>query len=279
MPAEAIALLLDVAGLGPPAWWVVERALALLLWIAATTAAAPGSVAALPSMPVGAFGLMVAGGLWLALWRTRLRLLGAAPFVAGALWALATPAPDLLVTGDGRHLAVRSPDGGMAILRDRAGDYVRDTLGEGGGVEGELPPLAEQANASCTADVCLVDLVRGDRSWRILATRSGYLPPVRELIAACREADVAVSERRLPRGCSPRWLRLDRPVLAQTGGMAIRFDPPEVRRVRAAGDQHPWITPPTTPVVAKRWPQRRRSRPDRARADATRRPHGHRASS
>jgi competence protein ComEC len=265
MPAEALALLLDVAGLGGPAWWVVERALALLLWIASTVAAAPGSVAALPSMPGGAFGLMVAGGLWLALWRTRVRLLGLAPFVAGALWALATPAPDLLVTGDGRHLAVRTPEGGMAILRDRAGDYVRDTLGEGGGVEGDLAPLAEQANARCTADVCLVDVAGPDRNWRVLATRSGYLLPVREMIAACRGVDIAISERRLPRGCTPRWLRLDLPVLARTGGVAIRFAPPEVRRVRAAGDQHPWITPPKTAPVPDRWPRggRHRSRQHR----------------
>ncbi|WP_416609404.1 ComEC/Rec2 family competence protein [Sphingomonas sp. MJ1 (PH-R8)] len=259
MPAEALALLLDLLGLGAPVWWVVERALSLLLWIAQTVAAAPGSVAALPSMPGGAFGLMVAGGLWLALWRTRARLLGLAPFVAGALWALATPAPDLLVTSDGRHLAIRTPQGGMAILRDRAGDYVRDTLGEGGGVEGELPPLAEQPNARCTADVCVVDVAARDRIWRVVATRSGYLLPVGDLIAACRDADIVVSERRLPRGCTPRWLRLDRPVLAQTGGIAIRFDPPEARRARAPGDQHPWITPPTTAPVADRWPRRRRS--------------------
>jgi competence protein ComEC len=256
MPAEAIALLLDAVALGGPAWWVVEQALGLLLWIAAITAAAPGSVAALPSMPAGAFGLMVAGGLWLALWRTRLRLLGLAPFALGALWALVTPAPDLLVTGDGRHLAVRTPDGGMAILRDRAGDYVRDTLGEGGGVEGDLPPLAEQASARCTADACLVDLAADGRNWRILATRSGYLLPVADLVAACADADIVVSERRLPRGCAPRWLRLDRPALAKTGGVAIRFDPAEVRRVRAAGDRHPWISPPATPPVAERWPKR-----------------------
>ena len=200
-----------------------------------------------------AFALMVAGGLWLALWRTRLRLLGIAPFLAGAAWALTTPAPDLLVTGDGRHLAVRTRDGGMAILRDRAGDYVRDTLGEGGGVAGELPPLADQPEARCTADVCVVDVARAGRSWRIVATRSGYLLPAGALIAACRGADIVVSERRLPRGCTPRWLRLDRPMLAKTGGVAIRFAPPEARRVRPAGDQHPWMLPPTTPVV--RWPE------------------------
>jgi competence protein ComEC len=257
MPAEALALVLDAVGFGAPAWWLVERALALLLWIAKTTAAAPGSVAALPSMPGGAFALMVAGGLWMALWRSRVRLLGLAPFAAGALWALATPAPDLLVTGDGRHLTVRTPDGGMAILRDRAGDYVRGMLGEGGGVEGELPPLAGQRNARCTNDVCVVDVAGAARTWRVLATRSGYLVPAGELIALCRDADVVVSERRLPRGCVPRWLRLDRPMLAQTGGVAIRFDPPEARRVRASGDRHPWITPPTTQPVARRWPERR----------------------
>jgi competence protein ComEC len=258
MPAEAVALLLDALGLGTPAWWLVERALTLLLWIAKTTAAAPGSVAALPSMPGGAFALMVAGGLWVALWRTRARLMGVAPFVVGALWALTTPAPDLLVTGDGRHLAVRTSDGGMAILRDRAGDYVRGMLGEGGGVEGELPPLADQPNARCTSDVCVVDVAGTTRTWRILATRSGYMVPAGELIALCRDADVVVSERRLPRGCTPRWLRLDRPMLAQTGGLAIRFDPPDARRVRASGDRHPWITPPTTQPVALRWPERHR---------------------
>jgi competence protein ComEC len=47
------------------------------------------------------------------------------PLTAGLVWALLTPAPDLLVTGDGRHLAIRVQGGGMALLRDRAGDYTR----------------------------------------------------------------------------------------------------------------------------------------------------------
>lgn len=264
MPAEAVALLLDLAGVGAPAWWIVERSLALLLWIAQVTAAAPGSVAALPSMPAGAFALMIAGGLWLALWRTRLRLLGLAPFLIGAGWALATPAPDLLVTSDGRHLAVRTRDGGMAILRDRAGDYVRDTLGEGGGVAGELPPLAEQPDARCNADVCVVDVPGEARKWRILATRSGYLVPAGELIAACRGADIVVSERRLPRGCTPRWLRLDRAALARMGGVAIRFDPPALRRTRASGDRHPWMVPATTPEIARVPARRARRQGDEA---------------
>lgn len=242
MPLEALALLLDPIGLGAPAWWAVERSLALLLWIARTVAAAPGSVAALPAMPDGAFALMVAGGLWIALWRTKLRRWGALPLLAGAIWALATPAPDLLVTGDGRHLALATDDGGMAILRDRAGDYVRATLGEGGGIDGDLPPLSEQPGVRCSADLCIATRRAGGRRWTILATRSGYPVPWRELVAACARADIAVSDRRLPRTCTPRWLKLDRTTLSRTGGVAITLGTGRVVTVRGGG-RHPWEVP------------------------------------
>ncbi|KQM28626.1 MULTISPECIES: ComEC/Rec2 family competence protein [unclassified Sphingomonas] len=255
MPLEALALLLDPVGLGGPAWWAVERSLALLLWIAHRVTSAPGSVAALPAMPDGAFALMVAGGLWIALWRTRWRRWGVVPLIAGAVWALATPAPDLLVTGDGRHLALATDDGGMAILRDRAGDYVRSTLGEGGGVIGELPPLSEQPGARCSPDLCIARRRAGGRVWTILATRSGYAVPWAELVAACARADIVVSERRLPDKCIPRWLKLDRAVLARTGGVAVTLSTGRVTTVRRGG-RHPWEVPQT--IAPPRAPYRER---------------------
>ncbi len=242
MPLEGAALAFDTVGLGAPAWWAVERSLALLLWIARTVAAAPGSVASLPAMPGSAFALMVAGGLWIALWRTGMRRLGILPLVAGAIWALVTPAPDLLVTSDGRHLALRTDDGGMAILRDRAGDYVRSTLGEGGGVEGDLPPLSEHPGVTCSPDLCIATRATGGRRWTILATRSGYSVPWSELVAACARADIAVSDRRLPDGCRPRWLKLDRTKLARTGGVAVSLARGTVVTVKGNG-RHPWEMP------------------------------------
>ena len=152
-----------------------------------------------------------------------------------------TPAPDLLVTGDGRHVAVRTASGGLAMLRDRVGDYTADMLAENGGVDGTPLLLEEQPEARCNRDLCLTERVAGGRTWRILATRSPYLVPAGRLIAACRNADIVVSERRLPRGCMPRWLRLDRPTLAQTGGVAIVLERGAVRVVRKPGDAHPWI--------------------------------------
>ncbi|MCU6452562.1 ComEC/Rec2 family competence protein [Sphingomonas sp. A2-49] len=244
MPLEAIALALDPVGLGALPWWLTDLAIRALLALAHAVARAPGSSVALPSMPTGAFAAMVIGGLWCALWRTRWRRLGIGPLAFGAAWAIATPAPDLLVTGDGRHLVVRTA-GGAALLRDRAGDYTRAMLAETGGVDGEPLLLADQADARCSADACIVDVRAGGRAWRVLATRSLYPVAWDAIVGACRVADVVVSERRLPVACRPRWLKLDGPMLRRTGGVAVVFATGAVTTVRHAGDAHPWLSPPT----------------------------------
>ena len=267
MPFEALALVADALGLGAPLWWLTGKAIALLLWIAHTTADAPGAVQMLPAMPAGAFALMVGGGLWLALWRTRVRRLGLIPLAVGAAWALATPPPDLLITGDGRHVALRTADGAIALLRDRAGDYTKSMLSENGGVDGDDPlALADLPNAHCSRDACVVDHRAGGRSWRIMATRSAYPIPYADLIASCRNADIVVSERRLPKGCAPRWLKLDQPMLAKTGGLAITLKSGRIVSVTTPGDRHPWRVPPVVaqPRLSRSGAAARRDDPARA---------------
>jgi competence protein ComEC len=197
-------------------------------------------------MPWGAFALMIAGGLWLALWRTKVRRVGLIPLALGALWAISTPPPDLLVTGDGRHLAVRSDDGRIALLRPRAGDYVRDTLGEAAGVQDEAGALDAMPDARCGPDLCVAELMRGGRRWHILATRSPYLVDIAEMNRVCATADIVVSDRRLPRSCRPRWLKADRPMLARTGGLAIDLSARQVTGTAEAAGQHPWAMKPTS---------------------------------
>ncbi len=268
MPLEALALLLDAVGLGAPLWWVAARAIALLLSIAHVVAAAPGSVTAIPAMSRAAFALMVGGGLWLALWRTRARWIGAMPIVAGAAWSLATPAPDLLVTGDGRHLAWRGDDGSLSLLRERAGGYTRDMLAENAGLDGEPRAMAEVAGVRCNADLCWAERTAGDRRVRLLATRSGYLVPAGALIELCRRADIVVSERRVPRRCHARWLTLDRAELSRTGGVAVTFAGRKVVTVQAPGDAHPWITRSGgeyRPAYPERGPARGRNAADHRR--------------
>jgi len=79
-------------------------------------------------------------------------------------------------------------------------------------------------------------------------------------VKACADADTVVSDRRLPRGCDPRWLKLDRASLAQSGGVAIYLNgQPRAETVADRVGQHPWseliARPSSTP--------RARSRPGR----------------
>ena len=241
MPLEALALLFDLVGLGAPFWWLTAKALAFLLWLARAAATAPGAVALLPAMAPAAFALIVAGGLWICLWRTRLRRWGLVPLALGALWALSTPAPDLIVTGDGRHLALRTPEGELALLRPRAGDYVRQTLAEASGAEPDFFDLESLPIAACSPDLCVAELARGGRRWHILATRTPNRIPWEEMIQACAAADIVISDRALPRACTPRWLRADLPLLRRTGGLSIMLgDPPAVATVAERQGRHPW---------------------------------------
>jgi competence protein ComEC len=241
MPLEALALLLDLAGAGAPVWWLVGHALEALVALAHWVAGMPGAVAMLPSVPRGAYALLIGGGLWLLLWRTRMRILGLVPLSAGAVWALAIPAPDLLVTGDGRHMAVRGTDGRMAILRPRSGDYIRDTLAERAAHDGDLDDIDTLGNARCSDDACIVEVAADGRRWRILATRSRAFLNWTEFTGACAASDIVFSDRRLPKACQPRWLRLDPDFLSGTGGLAVDFASGRVETVKLARDDHPWI--------------------------------------
>ena len=241
MPIEALALLFDIFGLGAPFWWATGVAMDVLLWLARFVARVPGAQAALSSVPVGAFASIIGGGLWLMLWRGRVRIAGAAPIAAGVIWALLTPPPDILITGDGMHVAIRGADGKLSTLRPRAGDYVRSVLSERAGTMGDLGDLDASPDAVCSADTCRVTVRSNDRNWRILATRSRYLLPPDALRAECLAADIVISDRRLPPWCRPRWFKADRTMLADTGGIAVTLATGRVETVAMGEGDHPWV--------------------------------------
>jgi competence protein ComEC len=241
MPAEAAALVLDSLGAGKPLWVVTSLALDALLGIAHWVGSARGAVAMLPSMPGWAFGLMVAGGLWLCLWNGRVRLLGLAPALLGAVGAASASTPDLLVTGYGRHLAIVAPDGVPMLLRERSGDYIQTVMAEAAAFDGEPAFLGTRPASHCSRDSCVVEIGQGAQRLRLLAIRSAQRIDWTSLTRACAQADIAVADRRLPRGCTPRWLKLDRRALEQTGGVAIFLgDPPRVDTVADRVGAHPW---------------------------------------
>ncbi|AIT78861.1 ComEC/Rec2 family competence protein [Novosphingobium pentaromativorans] len=244
MPCIALALLCDIVGLGGPFWWLAGQFIDLLLGLAHKISALPGAVSVLPAMGTGGFLLFVTGGLWLGLWSGRVRLLGLVPACFGIVWLILLEPPDILVTGDGRHVGLLDDSGdGLVTLRDTGSDYVRDNLREFAGIEGELTPLASWPGSRCNRDFCSVRIDRAGRSWDLLIARGRDQVPERSLAAACDKADIVVADRWLPWSCKPRWLKADRTMLDRTGGLAIRLRGKSVETVAAGQGRHGWWNP------------------------------------
>jgi len=240
MPLIALALLLDVVGAGAPAWWLAGKSLDLLLAIAHFTSAQAGAVKLMPQMAVWTFALFLAGGLWLALWRGRPRLLGLVPAALATVLLLLTPTPDLLVSGDGRHVGIAGEDERLLVLRESRSDYAKDNLLEMAGMEGEPVVLSDWPGARCSRDFCAVTLHRAGRDWQVLMSRSREMVGERALAAACERADIVIADRWLPASCRPRWLKADRRMLSQTGGLSIVLDGQRVTSVAQGQGDHGW---------------------------------------
>ncbi|WP_197425982.1 ComEC/Rec2 family competence protein [Erythrobacter sp. CCH5-A1] len=248
MPLIALALVFDLVGAGWPFWWLVERALALLLGIAHLTAGQAGAVRLMPQISGFAVALFASGGLWLALWRGRARLAGLVPVAAASVMVALTPVPDILVAGDGQQvgITVRVAEGTLRLvsLRDSRSSYTRDNLMELAGVGADPVPIADWPDARCTSAFCTLTIARGKRDWVLLLGRGRAQVEERALAAACAEADIVVAERFLPRSCRPRWLKADRRFLERSGGIAINLAAERITTVAEGQGEHGWWREP-----------------------------------
>jgi competence protein ComEC len=139
---------------------------------------------------------------------------------------------------------------------------MRHLFAEAAGHDGEPADLGAGPYSSCSKDACVASLRKEAAEWRLLAIRSSTRIEWAALTKACADADIVVADRRLPRGCTPRWLKLDRAGLEQTGGVAIFLGTrPKLETVAERQGDHPWAQT-KRPISARSTPPAR-SRPDR----------------
>ena len=241
MPAALFAMLLLPFGLEAWPLAVMGAGLDLLLAVAAEISSWPGAVIPVRAMPLWGLCAAVLGGLWLCLWQRPWRLLGLLGPALGILAvALAAP-PDLLVSGDGKLIAVRTEKGALAFSSLRRGSYQRDIwLRRSGSAQALAWPLEDGAawpELSCDSLGCLY---RRD-GMEVAIALDG-----RALDEDCRRARVLISLEPLRRmTCPSADLVIDRFDLWREGAHALWLGGGEgaLRSRSVAQDRgvRPWV--------------------------------------
>jgi competence protein ComEC len=177
------------------------------------------------------------GIILMGLLRTPLRWSGALVLAASIGWALVVLQPEILISADGHHVAVRGRDGHLRLMRTGKDAFlVREWL-------------AADADARTATDASLADGVSCDDAGCVTGLAAGNL--VAQSLRAdaladdCVRAVLVVTARQPPGDCAASVIDADR--LRRQGALALRRTPKgfEVEAVRPRGFDRPW-----SPAVA-----------------------------
>ncbi|CCD93732.1 putative ComEC/Rec2 family protein [Bradyrhizobium sp. ORS 375] len=236
MPAGLLGLLAAPFGLDGPCWtlmgWGIDWMIAVTRWVAAL----PGAVGRINAFGIGPLIVASLGLILIGLLRTPLRWSGAIGLVAATAWAATTPQPDILISGDGRAVAVRGRDGLLHVMRTGKDVFVTREW------------LAADADARLPADSSLGEGVSCDDSGCVLGMADGRLVALTvradALADDCARAALVVTARAAPSSCAAAVV--DRPRLQQQGALMLvqRDKGFAVTPVRADGTNRPWWPAP-----------------------------------
>jgi competence protein ComEC len=266
MPAGLIALFLmplhlEALALVPMGWGA--RA---IVWIANATASLPDATFPAPHMPIWGLCVFSLGLAWLGIWRTRRRLAGILVMALGLVSPMMDRMPDVLVSADGRLIAVRTQQraflqmtqGGAKFTRDAwlqywsvlsfqpipsgarvagarvSGARVAGAKVSGAGVDGGV----ERPAIVCESGFCLLRPYP-DRPGVLLA-RGDQHPTV------CAQVSVIVSAEPARGLCPKPWPKLvDRFTVWRYGSTAIWLNKDAARILTDRWERgvRPWVAP------------------------------------
>ena len=231
MPAGLAALALMPLGLEhlalAPMGWGIDA----ILWIGRTVSGWPAATLAVPAMPVWGLLVVSAGLAWLGLWRSRVRLAGAAAVAAGLLTCLAVQPPDVLVSNDARLIAFRdgaywtqSRSGASGFVRDAWQDHL---------AAGPLQALQEGKPLDCTATACRI----GPAGLLVLRDAAR--------VTDCAGVRLLVSAEPARGQCPSSVPYIDRFSVWRDGAHAVWLTPdgPRIVSDRAYRGERPWVPP------------------------------------
>lgn len=236
MPAAIVAMILLPFGLGGWAILVMEQGVVWMLGIAHWCAGLEGAVIRVQQWPVFTFWLFVTGLLLFLLW-TGWRGKSAAAFLmtAGLVISPFGAQPDILVSGNGKLVAVRSDeDGTLYYSTRRAERFSIENWQRMNGREEERPVKFEDKGSPVLCDAAGCRTVVGGKNIAIVKSRRAYFED--------RDwADVMISGSPLPKA-GKEIVVIGLHELRRGGAHAVyvRRDDIIVRSVAEDTGQRPW---------------------------------------
>jgi competence protein ComEC len=237
MPWAVIAAVLMPLGLDGLPLVLMGWGIDGLLWIAGGISAWPGAVRPVAALPVGGLILVALGGLWLCLWRRRWRHAGLLGMLAGLASPWMLQGPDMLVSDDGRLMAVRTADGRLSLSERRrerrvAEDWLEQE-GQGERLYWPEPGESGDGRLRCDGLGCI---------YRAEGLTAALLRDGMAHDEDCRLVDILVSQRPVRGRCPAPSLVIDRFDLWRHGATAIWLDGGNIR-VRTVAEYQgarPW---------------------------------------
>jgi competence protein ComEC len=161
MPAGIVGLLAMPFGLDGVCWWAMGVGIDWMIVVTKWVAALPGAIGRMAAFGIGPLIAASIGIVLFGLLRTPLRWTGAIVLVLSTIWALAVPQPEILISGDGRNVAVRGQDSRLHFMKSAKDAFlIREWLAAD--ADPRLPVDASLTDGiSCDEAGCVAQMAGG----------------------------------------------------------------------------------------------------------------------
>ncbi|QOZ25829.1 ComEC/Rec2 family competence protein [Bradyrhizobium sp. CCBAU 51753] len=232
MPAGLLGLAAMPFGFDGVFWAIMGFGIDWMIVVTQWVAALPGAVGRMAAFGTAPLIAASAGIILLGLLRTPLRWSGAALLVAALVWAVRAPLPDILISPDGRNVAVRGGDGRLHLMHSARDAFVVKEW------------LAADADARTAGDASLGEGVSCDEAGCVTRHRGGGFVALatrpEALADDCERAAVIVTARQVAQGCAASVIDAER--LRRHGALALRRigDGFAIDAVKPGSIDRPW---------------------------------------
>lgn len=243
IPAGLLALVLYPFGLDEWPMILMSKGIELILYTAEKVATIPGAAFDAAPMQPWALAGIAFGGLWLCIWRGRIRTLGIGIIlISVVIGSWFTNPPTIIIDGGGRTVAIQDQNGALVVPTQNSARFKIDAWRRQSGTNVDIITWDSTGHATSPALRCDLHGCRYQRYGKTISlsfNESG-------LIEDCNKSDIIVALVPIRIPCKAVERKVDWFDLWRHGTHAIYLGPDQtdIRTVNQVRGDRPWVVKP-----------------------------------